>query len=299
MAKEKKIMRVSKVNDHNKNIGAPELHSLVSVVHLDELPPYRLYMNYFEVYGIYLNDSFVEDFVYGTTRTDFHPSSLICNAPRQAGGRPTEEKMQLKGWSLLFDPALCHGTDLGRYMARYTYFLYDTNEPLLLSEEQRQTIVSLFEQIRTELQADSNKEEVNPIVMSCIVQLLEYISRFYAQQHASPNSANMGLLNKFEDMLMDYFRQNKAEKQGLPSVKYFADQMGLSANYFGDLVRNQTGETAANIIVKHTMELAYTMLVEGKSVSVTAETLGFQYPQHFSRAFKKHYGKLPSQLISR
>lgn len=182
-------------------------------------------------------------------------------------------------------------------MPKYTYFSYGINEALVLSDEQRQTIVSLLEQIRKELQADEDKEHVNPIVMSYIGLLLEYVNRYYAQQLATVTQKSTNLLRQFENLLAMYFQQNMARQFGLPSVKYFAEQLCLSANYFGDLIRQQTGDTAFHIIQNYTMQRAYSLLSSGKTVGETSEMLGFEYPQHFSRAFKKHFGQLPSQVV--
>lgn len=197
----------------------------------------------------------------------------------------------------MFDPKLLHGTELGRRMPNYTYFSYDTSEALVLSDEQRQTIVSLLEQIRKELLADEDKEHISPIVMSYIGLLLEYVNRYYAEQLATVTQESSNLLRQFENLLAMYFQQNLARQMVLPSVKYFAERLCLSPNYFGDLIRQQTGETAFHIIQNYAMQLAYTMLSQGKTVGETSEMLGFEYPQHFSRAFKKCFGQLPSQVV--
>lgn len=298
MPKDKNFLKISNVNDQARFLGAPELHSLVSVIHFDELEQCRYAVNYLEVYGMFLSDNEVNGFVYGTQKGDFHAHTLICGAPGQVCGIASpDDAVQQKGWGFLFDPKLLHGTELGRRMPNYTYFSYDTSEALVLSDEQRQTIVSLLEQIRKELLADEDKEHVNPIVMSYIGLLLEYVNRYYAQQLTTVTQESTNLLRQFENLLAMYFQQDMARQFGLPSVKYFAEQLCLSANYFGDLIRQQTGDTAFHIIQNYTMQRAYSLLSTGKTVGETSEMLGFEYPQHFSRAFKKHFGQLPSQVV--
>lgn len=96
-------------------------------------------------------------------------------------------------------------------------------------------------------------------------------------------------------MLNDYLHNN-AEHSGLPSVAYFADKCCLSAGYFGELIKTETGMNAQNFIAAHLLNYSKELLNDmSLSVSQVAEQLGFEYPQHFVRFFKKHTGKTPTQ----
>ena len=289
----KKILKVHTVNDYAKYIGAPVLHPLVSVIHYDELEHCRHSLNNYDVYGMFIGDETLEELTYGLTKYDLHRHALMCVAPGQIGGKAdTGEEIQTKGWALLFDPELFHGTELERRMSGYTFFSYNINEALLMSDEQRAIIVQLLEAIRNELQhADGHTSQ---IIVSYIGLILEYVSRFYAQQLSTSNTMTNDLLQRFENLLKRYYADGEYLRQGLPSVKYCAQNLFLSPNYFGDLIKQLTGDTASNAIRRFVMQRARSLLISGSSISETAEQLGFDYPQHFTRMFKKYYQVPPS-----
>ena len=293
-----KILHVRNVNDYARYIGAPELHPLVSVIHYDELEHCRHSLNNYDVYGLFIGDETLEDLTYGLTTYDLRRHALMCVSPGQIGGKAdTGEEIQAKGWALLFDPQLLHGTDLERRLPAYTYFSYNTNEALMMSESQRQTIVDQLEAMRTELQASDS--HTRHIVVARLQLVLEYIARYYAGQLSLQTKSPNDLLARFETLLRHYYDEGLQQTHGLPSVKYCARELFLSTNYFGDLVRQMTGDTAGSIIRRFVMQRAQGLLIGGAGVSATARQLGFEYPQHFTRMFKKHFGYSPSQYLSR
>ena len=296
-----KVLRVHNVNDYARYIGAPELHPLVSVIHYDELEHCRHSLNNYDVYGMFIGDETLEELTYGLTTYDLHRHALMCVAPGQIGGKAdTGEEIHTKGWALLFDPELLHGTDLERRMSAYTYFSYNTNEALLLSAEQRQTIVNLFEEIRSELLHSSQQpsdEHCRHILVHRLALVLEYVARFYEMQLATPTRENADLLTRFENLLTRYYRDGLQRAHGLPTVRYCAQELFLSPNYFGDLIRQLTGDTASGIIRRFIMLRAKELLVSGMPITETAEQLGFDYPQHFTRQFKNHFGITPTAFL--
>lgn len=294
----KNILKVHSVNDYARYIGAPVLHPLVSVIHYDELEHCRHSLNNYDVYGIFIGDETLEELTYGLTTYDLHRHALMCVAPGQIGGKAdTGKEIQTKGWALLFDPVLLHGTDLERRMNTYTYFSYNTNEALLMTADQRQTIVNLLEAMRKELlDADGHTEY---IIVAYLQLILEHIARYYARQLSLQTKSSNDLLTRFENLLNRYYAEGLQNKYGLPSVKYCAQELFLSPNYFGDLIRQMTDDTAGNIIRRFVMQKAQEMLISGTGIKGTAEQLGFEYPQHFTRMFKKNFGKSPSQYLNR
>ena len=294
----KKILKVHNVNDYARYIGAPELHPLVSVIHYDELQHCRHSLNNYDVYAIFIGDETLENLTYGLTTYDLHRHALMCVSPGQIGGKAdTGDEIQTKGWALLFDPEILHGTDLERRMSTYTYFSYNTNEALLMSEQQRLIIVNLLEALRTEL--PDNDAHTQPIVVARLQLILEYIARFYARQLSLQTKSSNDLLTRFENLLQRYYDEGMQRTHGLPSVKYCARELFLSANYFGDLIRQMTDDTAGNIIRRFVMQKAQKLLISGTGITETANQLGFEYPQHFTRMFKKYFGQSPSQYLSR
>ncbi len=293
-----KILKVHTVNDYTCYIGAPELHPLVSVIHYDELEHCRHSLNNYDVYAIFIGDEELEELSYGQMHYTLNQHALMCVAPGQIGGKTdTGEDIQTKGWALLFDTKLLQNSELGRRISDYHFFSYNTSEALLMSAEQRQNIVSILEQIRQEL-TQNNDEHTLRIVTSQIEQLLEYVSRYYALQlSSSATTSNSDLLTRFENLLQHYYDEGTQNTQGLPTVKYCAQELFLSPNYFGDIVRELTGNSASSHIHRFIMQRAQTLLLRGFSISETAERLGFEYPQHFTRQFKKHFGITPSAFL--
>lgn len=294
----KQILKVHRVNDYAQYIGAPQLHPLVSVIHYDELEHCRHSLNNYDVFGIFIGDETLEELTYGLTTYDLHRHALMCVAPGQIGGKAdTGEEIQTKGWALLFDPELLHGTDLERRMPSFTYFSYNTNEALLMTAEQRLTIVNLLEALRQELSdADGHTQY---IIVAYLQLILEHIARFYAGQLSMQSASRSDLLTRFENLLKRYYDEGLQLTHGLPTVKYCAQELFLSTNYFGDLIRQMTDDTAGNIIRRFVMSQAQKLLISGASITSTAEQLGFEYPQHFTRMFKKHFGESPSQYVNR
>ena len=293
-----KILRVHHVNDYARYIGAPELHPLVSVIHYDELEHCRHSLNNYDVYGMFIGDEELEDLSYGQLQYVLHRHALMCVAPGQIGGKTdTGEEIHTKGWALLFDTELLRNTELGRRMADYHFFSYTTSEALLLTPGQRQSIVTLLDAIRQELLRDEDSHTLR-IVTSQIEQVLELVARYYALQlSTSATSTNSDLLPRFEHLLRQYYDDGIQRQQGLPTVKYCAQQLFLSPNYFGDLIRELTGDSATSHICRFIMQRAQQLLMSGATISETAESLGFDYPQHFTRQFKKHFGVTPSEYI--
>ena len=294
-----KILRVHSVNDYARYIGAPELHPLVSVIHYDELEHCRHSLNNYDVYGLFIGDEELENLSYGQLQYDLHRHALMCVAPGQIGGKAdTGEDIHTKGWALLFDTELLRGTELGRRMSDYTYFNYSVSEALLLTDEQRLNIVSLLEQMRRELQ--QHDAHTQRILASYISIILELVARYYALQLSiSAKSSNSDLLPRFEHLLRQYYAQNLQRQHGLPTVKYCAQQLFLSPNYFGDLIRELTDDTATSYIRRFLMQRAQQLLISGATITETSEQLGFDYPQHFTRQFKKHFGQTPSEFARR
>lgn len=294
----KQILKVHRVNDYAQYIGAPQLHPLVSVIHYDELEHCRHSLNNYDVFGIFIGDETLEELTYGLSTYDLHRHALMCVAPGQIGGKAdTGEEIQTKGWALLFDPELLHGTDLERRMPSFTYFSYNTNEALLMTAEQRLTIVNLLEALRQELSdADGHTQY---IIVAYLQLILEHIARFYAGQLSMQSASRSDLLTRFENLLRRYYDEGLQLTHGLPTVKYCAQELFLSTNYFSDLIRQMTDDTAGNIIRRFVMSQAQKLLISGASITSTAEQLGFEYPQHFTRMFKKHFGESPSQYVNR
>ena len=286
-----KILRIRNVNDYARYIGAPVQHPLVSIIHYDELTTLRHSLNSYDVYGMFLNDGVLPELTYGTVQYNMPQHTLMCVAPGQIGGKTdTGEIIQASGWAILFDPELLHKTFLGKQMSRYRFFSYNVSEPLLMTDEERQVMVDCLEHIRTELLAHCDEEHQLPIIASWLSLLLESCLRFYSRQFKMQSTGEHGLLHRLEDLLNAYYTQGLQLQNGLPTVRYCASKLCLSPGYFGDLMREATGDSAIHYIHRFVVQRANECLRSGMSVSETAYDLGFQNPAHFSRLYKQISG---------
>jgi AraC-like DNA-binding protein len=201
-----------------------------------------------------------------------------------------------KGWALMFHPDLIHGTNLGKQIDDYHFFSYDISEALHISERERKLVIESFDKISFEISHSIDKYS-RKLIVNNIQLLLDYCIRFYDRQFITREQLNLGTLEQFERELNTYFKSEKPKTIGLPSVSYFADMMKLSANYFGDLVKKETGKSAQEYIHLKIMDIAKDRILDtSKSVSEIAYELGFKYPQHFTRMFKKSIGVSPSEF---
>ncbi len=291
-----KILRVHNVNDYARYIGAPVLHPLVSVIHYDELQHCRHSLNSYDVYGIFIADEGLEALYYGQLRYDMPRHTLMCVSPGQIGGKTdTGEEIQAKGWALLFAPELLHGRELGRRMSGYTFFSYNVSETLALTDAWHATLVRLLEEMRLELLQPATDGHTTNIVCARLALVLEYIARYYAAQMQTTFGQQQGLLQRLEALLCDYYARGLQHEQGLPTVRYCARELCLSPNYFGDLVKTLTGESATLFLRRFLMARADEMLAGGSMVGEVSDALGYNYPHHFSRVYKQHFGFPPSR----
>ena len=222
---------------------------------------------------------------------------MICVAPGQLGGKEDNgERVRLTGWALLFHPDLLHGTRLEKEIRTYSFFDYRVNEALHMTEEEQERIVAILRQVKEEIEAPHDEMQ-DSILVGYLSVLLRYCQRFYHRQFLTRKVENTDILKRFDRLLQEYFDKGLRQSEGLPTVRYFADRLCLSANYFGDLVKKTTGDTAGNRIRSHVVRMAKNHLASGLSISETAYRLGFTYPQHLSRMFKIQTGMTPSGYI--
>lgn len=288
-------MKIKNVSDYSRYVGHINRHSLVSVIDYEEVSPIRHSLNNYSVYGIFFHDEADIDLSYGCGKYDYKKGTVICVAPGQIGGKEDNgERVTLTGWALLFHPDLLHGTLLEKNIKNYSFFDYRVNEALHMTNEEHDIFVSLIRQIRDELQ-NRQDELQNAIIVGYIELLLNFCQRFYNRQFITRKLENSDILMKFDSLLRDYFEEKIQQTLGLPTVQYCADKLCMSPNYFGDMIKKTTGDTASNYIRQYIIQRTKNELTAGASISQVADELGFEYPQHFSRMFKKQTGMTPSE----
>jgi AraC family transcriptional activator of pobA len=290
------IKRFDTVGDYNAFNNNETLHPLVSVVDLSKASPRQGMKMYFGFYTIFLKEVKCGDMQYGRHTYDYQEGTLVFLAPGQTAGiNSNGVTYQPKGYALVFHPELIHGTALGRHIQDYSFFGYQSNEALHLSERERKIVLDCFAKIEYELEHLIDKHS-KKLIVSNIELFLNYCTRFYDRQFITRDNAHRGILERFENLLNDYFLADKPQTLGLPSVAHFAQELNLSASYFGDLIKKETGKTAQEYIQWKTIDIAKERIFdENKSVSQVAYELGFKYPQHFIRVFKQRVGSTPSE----
>lgn len=293
-----KILNIDTVRDYDEYWGLASRHPLVNVLEGSQITrPIPNCRKNFGLYVIFLKDVKCADYLkYGRNEYDYQENTLVFVSPRQVFGYPADgSTYKAKGWCLYFSPELLHGTQLGRHIKDYTFFSYDVSEALHLSLQERDIIIDCMQKIDAEIK-NGNDHHSNTIISSVIELLLNYCTRFYDRQFITRKKANKDILTHFEQLLDDYLLSDTPKRIGTPSVAWFAEQLHLSPNYFGDLIKKETGKTAIEQIQRKMMDTAKGYLMQtDKSISEIAYCLGYQYPQYFSRAFKNTVGCTPKE----
>ena len=292
-----KILNLDNVNQYNDLYGLDTLHPLISVVDLNKATRgVDVLRIHYGVYALFLKLEKSCDIRYGRQTYDYQEGTIVCFAPGQiAETVRTTDRIQSNAYGILFHPDLLHGTPLGKSIKKYTFFSYEVNEALHVSEEERDIILNCLKIIRMELEHSVDKH-CKSLLATHIELLLGHCLRFYERQFVTRSHSNHDVLTRLESMLEQYFENGQAEQNGLPTVKYIADKLCLSPNYFGDMFKKETWKTPQEYIQNKVIELAKERIADTKdTVSQIAYSLGFQYPQHLSRIFKKRVGCTPNE----
>ncbi|MCO5239669.1 MAG: helix-turn-helix transcriptional regulator [Chitinophagaceae bacterium] len=277
-------------------MGVDTLHPLVSVVNFNEIPTVINYRMYLGVYAIFLKNVKCGNITYGCQPYDYEDGTLVFVSPGQVYGIDSKGvAVKPSGYALIFHPDLIKGTHLGKTIKDYTFFSYEVNEALHLSKKERKLIVDCLEKIAGEIEQNIDKHS-KTLIVSNIELFLNYCMRFYDRQFITRSNVNKDILVRFESLLNDYFKSGKASESGLPTVTYCAEQLHLSANYFGDLIKKETGSTALDYIQSRLIDEAKTKMFDAsKTINDIATELGFKYQQHFTRLFRQKVGVTPNE----
>ena len=296
----KRILRVDSPNDYARFVEAPVLHPLVSIIHYDELEPFRHSLNNYGVYGLFIQRQFPFNLSYGMRKLQVSDGSIIAVEPGQIGGlEDNGERITLSGWALLWSPELMHGTELERQIDRYQFFSYFFDGSLRMEPDEWLCITMLLKQMREELQKHEDSPSLRNILLGYLRLILEYCNRIYLRQLSEEDKDEADLLKRFHNLLQTYFRENRQLMHGLPTVTYCASELAYSPRYFGDLIHKATGGTAIGYIHNYVIGQAKSLLMQGHNISETSRLLGFDFPHHFTRLFKRMTGLTPSEFLGK
>ena len=293
------IVRFDTIKQYNAFNNNETLHPLVSVIDMSKADKRGHARMNFGFYVVFLKEIKCGDLKYGCNYYDYEEGTLVFVAPGQViGVEHNGEFFQPKGYGLVFHPDLIRGTALGRHIQDYTFFSYEVFEALHLSESEKKIILDCFAKIQFELEHAIDKHS-KTLIVSNIELFLNYCTRFYDRQFITRDHVHHGILERFEHLLNEYFASDKPQAIGLPSVAWCAEKLNLSSNYFGDLVKKETGKTAMEYLQAKLINVAKERIFDTeKTVSQVAYELGFKYPQHFARLFKQQVGHTPLEYRS-
>ncbi|WP_268125460.1 helix-turn-helix domain-containing protein [Roseivirga pacifica] len=292
-----KSVIIDSIKASNEFNNHPTFHPLVCVTDFSKANPRSGHRMEFGIYAIILKQVDCGNLMYGKNTYDYQESTVVFVGPGQVlDASFNTEVYQPHGLALSFHPDLIVGTRLPQLIDDYGFFSYNLDEALHLSKLEEETLKDIFYKIDTELKQPVDKHS-KKLISSNIALILEYCERFYDRQFITREHVNAGILARFENSLNAYFKSEKPYTLGLPSVAYFADELNLSANYFGDLVKKETGKSAQEQIQNVLIRVAKDKIFDSeKSVKEIAFELGFKYPQHFSRLFKQQVGITPLEF---
>jgi AraC family transcriptional regulator, transcriptional activator of pobA len=278
------------LSDLHRVLGLPKpLHPLISLVdttnkkiEISKLPNPRI-SNF---YKISYKNNLQGKLKYGQHFYDFDEGGLFFVSPNQVVSDDDHNNGDHSGYTLLIHPDFLLTYPLAKEIKQYGFFSYSTNEALHLSEQEKETIISIFKLIENELnnRIDDFSQDV---IISQIELLLNYSNRFYKRQFITRKAVNSDLLQKLEEILDDYFNNEKSLMQGIPTVQYLSEHLNISASYLSDMLRSLTGQNAQQHIHNKLIDKAKEKLsTTSLSVSEVAYELGFEHPQSFSKLFK-------------
>lgn len=294
------MMRIESVCQINEMVGNEKLkHPLITLLEPSKVKviPVIKQKIVMSLYSISLKNGHECRIKYGRQNYDFQEGTLVCMAPGQTiEPLSASDNTELDGWTLIFHPDLIRKSSLGKKINEYSFFSYDSNEALHLSDQERRTVTSIVKAIKSEYSQNLDMHSQD-LIISNLELLLNYCNRFYSRQFITRTNVNKDVIIRFEELLKSYFDSEKPKSHGLPSVKYCAREMGYSPNYLSDLLKKETGKNTQEHIHFYMIEQAKIMLLGTQEpVNRISYSLGFEYPQHFSKLFKSKTGMSPDEF---
>ncbi|MDG1571153.1 helix-turn-helix transcriptional regulator [Robiginitalea sp. M366] len=292
-----KICNLETVNDYCERFYTSAKHPLVTTLDLKDLTRRSqegIEALRFNFYAVFLKQGKHCTIKYGRRNYDYQDGTLVFIGPGQVVTLMNDGNAYIpSGQALLFHPDLLRGTHLGQVMNQYHFFSYEVSEALHLSRKERHIVLDCLDKIDYELEQGVDPHS-KKLIVSNLELFLNYCNRFYDRQFITREDVHQGVVEQFSTALEAYLNSKQPQEIGTPTVGYFAGQLNLSANYFGDLIKKETGQSAQEFIQDKIIEVAKEKIFDPeKSVSEVAFELGFKYPQHFTRLFKKKVGATP------
>lgn len=300
---EKETVTLDSIDTYNKLYGLLPQHPLVAVVDLKKATKAvnNLLINY-GLYALFLKNDVNCSIKYGRRHYDYQEGTIVSFSPGQTievEMAPPVKSPDVIG--LLFHPDLIFGTPLADKISSFSFFDYSQMEALHLSPDEKEIFLDCLEKIKREISRPVDHHSA-PVLSANIQLLLEYLHRFYDRQFITRHKVNSDVVARFEKELKAYYAAPRVSGD-IPTVAHFARLLNLSPGYFGDLIKKETGSSPKDLISLHLVSVAkHRLSVTDDDISEIAYNLGFEYPAHFSRLFKRVTGSTPTryrQMIER
>jgi len=294
------ILRIKSISQYHQLLSLPKpQHPLVSILRFDNFPviPIETTVKFtMEFYVVTIKKDCACKVKYGQTHYDFDEGVMSFMAPEQLMTLDIDFIPPGSGWSMLVHPDLVRNYPLGQKMKEYGFFDYAMNEALILSEKEEASINDIFQNIEQEYQLPIDRFSQD-VLVSQLDLLLTFSNRYYNRQFITRKVQNSDLLTKVEALLTEYFNQDQIENADLRSVTFLAEQLNMSAKYLSDTLRSLTGQSTQQHIQNKVIEKAKQMLATTNlSVGEIAYQFGYEYPQSFSKLFKKKTNLSPLEF---
>ena len=292
------IIKINTIEEYTERLGCPPAnHPLISINRLTDVKNYvpigkPVLLN---LYSITIKDGVTcTSTKYGWREYDFKRGLINFYAPGQIHSwNDKTENSDRWGWLLAFHPDFIRKYPLGAKIDKLKFFSYETNEALHMSDAERVMTEGIMESIESEYKRNID-EHTQDIIVSQLDVLLNYSERFYTRQFRTRNSVESDILTRFQSILHKHFEKNK---DTLITANDIASELAMSTHYLSDLLRNLTGLNTQQQIHAYLIERAKSLLLTTNlSVSEIAFSLGFEYPQYFSRLFKSKTGQTPIEF---
>jgi AraC family transcriptional regulator, transcriptional activator of pobA len=292
------FLRLKSISQLHEMIGYEKpKHPLITIIDYSKIkgnPDHCGLKIITDFYIVSLKSPSPKSLQYGRQYYDFEEGTMMFVAPEQVFSiSEFNEQIKYEGWGIYFHPDLFLNSSLSKKIKEFSFFSYAVSEALHVSEDERNTLSQITENIQKEYSGNVDQYS-QKVIITAIEQLLNYSQRFYGRQFITRQKLNSDLLSNFENLVSEYFNPAIIGEKGLPGVSYFARKLNLSASYLSDLLKKETGKTTKEYLQIQIIETAKNKLLNSKeTVNEIAYSLGFEYPQYFNRLFKLKTGMTP------
>ncbi|TYP98335.1 AraC family transcriptional regulator [Tenacibaculum adriaticum] len=248
-----------------------------------------------DLYQIWMKEGVNCQLGYGRSIYDFTDGTLAFLKPGQVlTSLDAQNSTESKGFLILIHPDLIRKSPIGKSINQYAFFDYETTEALHVSDSEKITLTEIINNITIEINQNIDKHSQS-LINSNLELFLGYCLRFYDRQFYTRTNHNQDVVTKLQSFLAEYYQTKKPLNDGIPTVASCATYLHMSPNYLSDLLRKEIGKNSQEFIRDFVVDKAKDLLLgTSEPLSQIAYAFGYEYPQHFTKVFKRKTGLSPS-----